>query len=66
VEDLKGLFIDSKVEEVFSLSGASALVNMQFHKFVMFYVIIFKTLVFFYMLKKANNLDKQSLETYIE
>jgi hypothetical protein len=57
VEDLNGLFTNSKVGEVFSLDGASALANMQYYKFVMFYVLVFKTLVFFNMLKKANNLD---------
>jgi hypothetical protein len=57
VEDLKGLFVNSKVGEVFSLDGATALANMQYYKFVMFYLLVFKILVFFYMHKKSNNLD---------
>jgi hypothetical protein len=47
VEYLKVLFVNSKVGEVFSLDGATSLAN----------ILVLKTLVFFYMLKKSNNLD---------
>ena len=57
VADLKGLFGDSKVGEVFSADGLSAFANMEFYKMYIFYILLFKTLIFLYLLVLANRMD---------
>ena len=52
------MFSDSKVEEVFSSEGISALLSVEFYRMYMFYLLIFKTLGFLYCLKLASNLEQ--------
>ena len=57
VEDLKGIFADSKVEEVFSSQGITALANMEYYKMYIFYILCFKTLLYLYLLRVARRID---------
>ena len=59
VEDLKGLLSDSKVDEVFSSEGISALLSVEFYRMYMFYILIFKTFGFLYCIKVAWRLESE-------
>ena len=62
VEDLKGLFFDSKVDEVFSADGLSAFANAEVYKMYMFYILLIKTFVYLYLLKKALQMDSKIIQ----
>jgi hypothetical protein len=58
VNDLKGLFTNSKVGEVFSSKGLDALAKVEFWKLIIFYFYAAKTILFFYFLRKGYLLDQ--------
>ena len=62
VEDLKGLFSDSKVEEVFSGEGVSALFKMEFYKMYIFYILCIKTLAYLLLVKSLWKQESPSGE----
>jgi hypothetical protein len=57
VSDLKGLFVNSKISEVFSAKGVDALINVEFWNLIIFYFYVAKTILFFIFLKKGYDLD---------
>jgi hypothetical protein len=57
VNDLKGLFTNSKIGEVFSSQGLNALLNVEFWNLIIFYLYVFQTVLFFYFLKRGYDLD---------
>ena len=62
VADLKGLFGNSKLGEVFSADGLSAFLDVEFHKLYIFYVACFNTFLFLYALKVAFRKDREDIK----
>ena len=62
ITDLKGIFSDSKIDEVFSGEGLSALLSVEYYRLYIFYVLVFKTAVFLVCLKVAHNRDLQDIK----
>ena len=63
VDDLKGLFRDSKVEEVFSSEGVSALLKIQFQKMYIFYVLCAKSLAYVILVRYSWMKEKKLKRT---
>ena len=59
VNDINGLFSDSKIDEVFSDDGLGNLLRMKFWEFPIFYVLLLKTLLFVLLLLKGKQLDRE-------
>ena len=57
IEDINNIFENSKINEVFSTKGLSALANIEFYRMYIFYTLAFKTLAFFILLRTAINMD---------
>ena len=57
IADINNIFGNSKINEVFSADGLSALANVEFYRMYIFYTLSFKTLAFFILLRKAINMD---------
>ena len=60
IADIKNIFGDSKINEVFSADGLTALENFEFYRMYIFYALVIKTLAFFVLLKKTMSLDKEN------
>ena len=59
VNDINGLFKDSKMNEVFSSDGLSTFLDMNYWEFPVFYIMVFKTFIFLYCLFKGSSLDRR-------
>jgi hypothetical protein len=59
VDDINNLFTNSLVGEVFSTEGLSAISNMHFYIFPMFYILIFKIVFYLYFLNKVIKIDRE-------
>jgi hypothetical protein len=66
ISDVKGLFTNSYVEEVFSSEGLNAFINVEFWDLIIFYLYVFKTILFIYFLKRGYNLDQQKNKIFLE
>jgi hypothetical protein len=62
VADIKGIFSNSKVDEVFSSDGLSTLFKVEFYKMYIFYILLGKTGVFLYLLKKVININSNQIK----
>jgi hypothetical protein len=66
ISDVKGLFTNSYVEEVFSSEGLNAFISVEFWDLIIFYLYVFKTILFIYFLKRGYNLDQQKNKIFLE
>jgi hypothetical protein len=53
-----GIFGNSKIGDVFSSAGLSAFLSMPVYKFVIFWLLLAKTVYFVYAIKKGYEKDK--------
>ena len=61
MNDVLGLFRDSRIEEVFSSEGLGALAGMRFWEFPVFYILSFKTFVYIFLVLKGRAMDLRDL-----
>jgi hypothetical protein len=59
VNDLKSIFLDSKLDDVFSGGGFDAFKNMEVHKFAIFWILLIKTFIFIYSLRFGFRKDSE-------
>jgi uncharacterized membrane protein YdbT with pleckstrin-like domain len=62
VNDIEGIFINSKFGAVFSDEGFNALIKLEFWKLIIFYIFLFKFILFIFYLRVGYNMDKDQLK----